>query len=255
MKPDATAFALFDQIPLGISVLRRDLGARYWNACLEDWTAIDRREIQSGTLAERFEHLGRSPYLPRLQAVLEGGSPTIFSSQLHPNLIPAPLPDGRLRILHTVVTSIASEEGGGFDALLAIQDVTDLTRRLEDYRELRDRALQEVQERKRAEEERRRLEARMQQAQKFESLGVLAGRIAHDFNNLLVGILGNAELVLTELPAASESQRLIESVIDAAKRAAELSNQMLAYAGKGRFRATSLDLSQHLRQMVELLKR
>ncbi len=248
------ALALLDQIPLGICVLHRDLTVRYWNTCLEEWTAIDRRDIVARRLSDRFEHFGTPPYLPRLEAIFDGGPPTIFSSQLHPHLIPAPLPDGRLRIQHTVVTAIADLEGEGFAALVAIQDVTDLTRRLDDYRRLRDRALEEVRERRRAEEERQRLEARVQQAQKLESLGVLAGGIAHDFNNLLVGILGNAELVLTGLSPASEARRLVRAITESAKRAAELSGQMLAYAGKGRVRVVPLSLAERIPPMIPLVE-
>ncbi|MBZ0252479.1 MAG: hypothetical protein K8I02_03985, partial [Candidatus Methylomirabilis sp.] len=115
------------------------------------------------------------------------------------------------------------------------------------------RLQREVAERARMEEERRGLEARIQQTQKLESLGVLAGGIAHDFNNLLMGVLGNAGLALMEMsPEAPgrESVRLIET---AAQRAAELTNQMLAYSGKGRFVIERLDLSRLVSEMAHLL--
>ena len=106
----------------------------------------------------------------------------------------------------------------------------------------------DITERKRAEEERRHLEARIQHAQKLESLGVLAGGIAHDFNNLLVGILGNAELALLELAAgAPGARRPSRSIRRAALRAAELTSQMLAYSGKGRFVVEPIDLDALVR--------
>ena len=92
----------------------------------------------------------------------------------------------------------------------------------------------DISERKRAEEERRELEARVQHAQKLESLGILAGGIAHDFNNLLVGILGNASLGLNKTSAASPARQYFEKIEATTRRAAALTNQMLAYSGKGR---------------------
>jgi PAS domain S-box-containing protein len=111
----------------------------------------------------------------------------------------------------------------------------------------------DVSERKRAEEERRQLEGQMQHAQKLESLGILAGGIAHDFNNLLVGILGNASFALTELPHGSPARQSLCEVEIAARRAAELTNQMLAYSGKGRFVVERLDLSSLVEEMAHLL--
>jgi len=92
--------------------------------------------------------------------------------------------------------------------------------------------VRDVTEELRADEERAQLESQMQQAQKLESLGVLAGGIAHDFNNLLVGILGNASLALLDLPTDSPVRHSVAEIEQAAQRAAELTRQLLAYAGK-----------------------
>jgi len=112
----------------------------------------------------------------------------------------------------------------------------------------------DVTERKRVEEERRRLEAQIQQAQKLESLGILAGGIAHDFNNLLVGILGNADLALDQLSPAAPAHRCIKDIETAAKRAAELTRQMLAYSGKSEFVIEPLDLNEVVAEMTRLLE-
>src|SRR4029077_12649798 len=69
--------------------------------------------------------------------------------------------------------------------------------------------------------------------QRAESLGVLAGGLAHDFNNLLVAVIGSAELALRELPANTAPRSAIENIRDAGLRAAELTQQLLAYAGRG----------------------
>jgi PAS domain S-box-containing protein len=106
----------------------------------------------------------------------------------------------------------------------------------------------------RADEERLQLESQMQQAQKLESLGILAGGIAHDFNNLLVGILGNASLALLDLPADSPIRHSVSEIEQAAQRAAELTRQLLAYAGKGRFVVEPVDCSQIVREMTALLR-
>jgi PAS domain S-box-containing protein len=101
--------------------------------------------------------------------------------------------------------------------------------------------------------ERRALEQKVQQAQKLESLGLLAGGLAHDFNNLLVGILGNASLAREELPASSPVAPLLDDIETAGKRAAELTRQMLAYAGKAERRVERLELNQLVRDTLPLV--
>ncbi len=109
-------------------------------------------------------------------------------------------------------------------------------------------------ERKKAEEERRELEEQVRHTQKLESLGVLAGGIAHDFNNLLTGILGNADMALLELNERDPASESVRAIRDAAERAADLSRQMLAYSGKGRFVIEPIDLNDVINEMSHLLE-
>ena len=100
---------------------------------------------------------------------------------------------------------------------------------------------------------RKRLEDKLRQAQKLESLGILAGGIAHDFNNLLVGILGNASVLLEEAPGGAPMRDVIENLIQASERAAHLTRQMLAYSGKGRFVVERLNLARQVREILVLI--
>jgi PAS domain S-box-containing protein len=111
----------------------------------------------------------------------------------------------------------------------------------------------DVTEQQRAEVERRRLEAQMLQTQKLESLGLLGGGIAHDFNNLLAGILGYADLALTDLPQGTPASNSVREVVSSAERAAELCNQLLAYSGQGRFVVEPASVSNIVADMRHLL--
>ena len=98
------------------------------------------------------------------------------------------------------------------------------------------------------------LEEQLRQTAKLESLGVLAGGIAHDFNNLLVGILGNASLVRDTLPSGARAGHAWTTWCRASERAANLTQQLLAYSGKGKFVIQPVDLSNWSREMVSLIQ-
>src|SRR3954468_10268109 len=102
--------------------------------------------------------------------------------------------------------------------------------------------------------ERRKMDEQFRQTQKLESLGVLAGGVAHDFNNLLTGILGNASLALDATPSHDPSRILLEEVMRASERAAALTRQLLAYAGKGRFVMRIVNLSGLVREISSLVQ-
>ena len=103
------------------------------------------------------------------------------------------------------------------------------------------------------EQDRRELEARVFQAQKLESLGVLAGGIAHALNNILTPVVGFADLASELLPAGSPAAPMLDALGKNARRAADLVQQVLAYAGKGRFIVRPVDLSRLVREVDGLL--
>jgi PAS domain S-box-containing protein len=112
----------------------------------------------------------------------------------------------------------------------------------------------DITELKRQQQQRDLLERRVQQAQKLESLEVLAGGVAHDFNNLLTSILGNASLAAMDLTSRQNSaQSSLAAIESAARRAAELTRQMLAFSGKGRFVIEQLRLDELVHETLQLL--
>ena len=104
------------------------------------------------------------------------------------------------------------------------------------------------------EEEQKRVEEALRQAQKLESLGLLAGGIAHDFNNLLVAILGQTSLALELLPAESPARTHVEKAVNAARSATDLTRQLLAYCGRGQFRVVPINLNTLIQDNLHLLK-
>jgi two-component system, cell cycle sensor histidine kinase and response regulator CckA len=112
----------------------------------------------------------------------------------------------------------------------------------------------DITERVVAEEERRKLEARMLQAQKLESLGVLAGGIAHDFNNLLMVMIGNLDLAFEAMSPVAVERPLLHEVDKAARQAADLCRQLLIYAGKGASQVQPVDIGRLLREQVQMLE-
>ena len=98
------------------------------------------------------------------------------------------------------------------------------------------------------------LQERVNRLQRMESLGMLAGGVAHDFNNLLVGVICNAEVLETQKESLTEfAQQRIQQIISSAEQAADLSRQMLAYAGKTQIQRNALDLNVLAEKMIRIL--
>lgn len=102
-------------------------------------------------------------------------------------------------------------------------------------------------------EDRKRLELQFSQAQKLESLGMLAGGIAHDFNNMLTSILGYASLAMKKLPPDSDVRKDLYMVMSGARQAVDLTSQMLTYAGKGALEFESTDISRVVEGLSSLV--
>lgn len=94
----------------------------------------------------------------------------------------------------------------------------------------------------------------LRQSAKLESIGVLAGGVAHDFNNLLTGILGNTSIALEILPASHPVRGILEAAMQASRNAAELTQQLLAYAGKGRIVLAPVNFTDVVRDSMGLIR-
>src|SRR5262249_46112231 len=101
--------------------------------------------------------------------------------------------------------------------------------------------------------DRKKNEQRLRQTQRLESLGILAGGVAHDFNNLLTGIMGNASLVLETRKPGSQDRAMLQDVITASACAAQLTRQLLAYAGRDQGKLRPLDVAAAAKELVPLL--
>ncbi len=114
--------------------------------------------------------------------------------------------------------------------------------------------LRDLTDQRRAEDEKRTLEGWIRQSQRMESLGVLAGGIAHDFNNILTTIIGSVEVARPKIATAASVGTDLDRIATAAEHAAELTGQLLAYAGRTTPHDTAIDLGDLLRDMADLLR-
>ena len=113
----------------------------------------------------------------------------------------------------------------------------------------------DITERKRAEEEKSILENQLQQVQKIESVGRLAGGVAHDFNNMLGVIIGHAELAMDHLEPGHPACEDLEEISKAAERSADLTRQLLAFARKQTVSPKVLDINGIVTNMLKMLRR
>jgi len=114
-------------------------------------------------------------------------------------------------------------------------------------------SITDITDQKETEANKLKIEKKMQQAQKLESLGILAGGIAHDFNNILQGILGNTDLLIKSLPKKSQFIEELMEIKKSTLRATELTTQMLAYTGRGTFVFKPLNINKMLNDMKSLI--
>jgi len=112
----------------------------------------------------------------------------------------------------------------------------------------------DITERKRAEEEHKRLQTQLQQAHKMEAIGTLAGGIAHDFNNILGAILGYAEMARDGSQPGSAVARNLNKVLEAGNRAASLVKQILAFSRQSASERIALDPAWIVKEVVKLIR-
>lgn len=155
---------------------------------------------------------------------------------------------------NALVGGISKMQEGDYSTRIAINSNDEATRASIAVNNLADELQKRGDENSRLQEERLELERQMLHAQKLESLGIMAGGIAHDFNNLLQSILGNIELAALKLDPGSAPMKFIRNAVNSGKRAAHLTDLMLAYTGKRFIAKKGLDLNELVSENVEMLK-
>lgn len=153
MSTVPSPFELLEHVPTGAVVVAGDFTVLFWNRMVETWTGIPRERAVGASLLDLQPRLADARFRDRLEDVLRGGPPAVFSSKLHGHFLAAPLPSGELRRQQTTVAGIEAGPGGATVALVIIEDVTELTRSVDAYRGMRDKALAEVETRRTAEAE------------------------------------------------------------------------------------------------------
>jgi hypothetical protein len=140
-------------MPTGAIVLRPDFAVLFWNRMVEAWTGLPRERAVGRSLLELEPRLADARFRERIADVFLSGPPVLFSSKLHGHFLTAPLPGGGLRRQQATVAGLQGAPGEPSLALVIIEDVTELTRSVDAYRGMRDKALAEVETRRAAEAE------------------------------------------------------------------------------------------------------
>ncbi|MCP4253628.1 MAG: EAL domain-containing protein [Candidatus Scalindua sp.] len=153
LKLATDKYEILDHSPIGQFVLRKDYIVVFWNRCLETWTGISRDKIVGTKLTNHFPHLGEKKYTVRINSIFNSGPPIILSSQLHKHFIPSPLPGGKFRIHSTYITGVPALEDGELYAFVAMHDETSVTSALESNKDALKQLEEEVEVRKKAEEQ------------------------------------------------------------------------------------------------------
>ena len=230
--------ALFDLIPVGIGIAD-DIGCRH----IRSNTAL---AAMLGTSTQQNISLSAPPEeVPVSFKVLKNGR------ELAPHELPMQLATSTGRPVIEFEETIVRGDGQQIDV---IANAVPLHNEAGEVRGCV-ATFVDVTARKQAVEDRLSFERQLQETQKLEGLGVLAGGIAHDFNNLLTGILGNASLARLGLqPHQANLAASLQNIEQSSMRAADLCKQLLAYAGKGRFVITPLDISALVQETAQMLE-
>ena len=191
----------------GIVVLDRKFHIKYWNHMMEKISGVLRKELINSNkcLWDIFQHIAEQGADKMIQQVMGGEVVERENIQYR-------LPDGTIVFISDIYLPLQSATGEIKGIVGVIRDIT---------------------ERKQEEEERKKLETRLQRAEKMEAIGQLAGGVAHDLNNVLSGVISYPDLLLMRLPEDSPLREFILTIQNSGQRAAAIVQDLLTLARRG----------------------
>ncbi len=222
-------YNVLNYVTVGICIFDKNYKVLFWNKCLANWSGVASCDIVGKNIIQQFATLDSPGFKERVDYVFHGGPPVLFSSQLHRNTIPCTLSDGTYMIQKTVISSMPSSEPDEFFALMAIENATELSRKVSEYRMLRNQAMEEVNLRKKVEEELRESnkillehhEMKVNQ-ERLKVLLEMAGATAHELNQPLMTLLGTIELINMTHEFPPDTLKYLTSIEKSAKRIADI---------------------------------
>ncbi len=217
---------VFDGLQDGISVLDRDLNIVRANTWMERMYAHQAPLKGKKCYVVYQQRDTVCPWCPSVEALSTG--------ETHSTEVPYPNEEKPKGWIDLSAFPLRNEHGEVTGVIEYVKDISD---------------------RKRAEEEREKLQSQLAQAQKMESVGRLAGGVAHDFNNMLGVILGHAEMALEQVDNFQPLHTDLREIVKAAERSAALTRQLLAFARKQTVSPKVLDLNKTVEGALKMLRR
>ena len=214
--------ALTENAPFGVSLMRPDLTLEYLNPRFTDIFGYALEDLPN--LAAWLEKAFPDPAARRKARTRCEGEPAgpACGGEAADRTATVRCRDGRDRSIR--IRTVALPDG----------------RRLCTYEDITDREI---------------LESQLRQAQKMEAIGQLAGGVAHDFNNMLTVVMGHAQILRLDLAGKAEQADMVDRILEASERAADLARKLLAFARKSALQAVPVDVHQSIDHVIGLLMR
>ncbi|RJQ44725.1 MAG: response regulator [Nitrospiraceae bacterium] len=218
---------LVDNLPLGVTLIDKDYRIIMTNVIYGKWFQTDHTSFIGKHCFSEFEKReSRCTHCPGTISMATGQIAEVKTEGIRD--------DGSSLAVHIRTVPIIGPDGAPKGFIEVVEDITD---------------------RKKAEEERQKLEEQLRQSQKLEAVGLLAGGIAHDFNNILTAIISYAHVTMMKMSESDPLRHNMEHILESSEKAATLIRSLLTFSRKDIIRPSPIDLNVVLRKMHKLLTR
>jgi PAS domain S-box-containing protein len=228
-------YGALDHAHIGMCIIRYDYCVLFWNTRLAEWTGIESGKIIGRDITEYCPSLKLPKYRLRLDGIFSGGPPVIFSSQLHQYIFPAPLQNEDMRIQHTTVTAIPSLDSKNHYALFAIEDVTELTHRLQELDQ-----------------------AKLAAEVANQAKGDFLANMSHEIRTPMNGIIGLSGLLLETKGLGEQQHKFVQLINRSGIALLSIINDILDYskieAGKIELDHAPFNLSEIVDGVIDIQK-